>query len=94
MNAPQEIRGFSFVLSEADYEIADRVLHCLLWPCDDLAGEEAMKAYEGLVKGMGVMTITHLDLGNLVVNERAWIEYMEFEVKLCLPLDCETGPFE
>jgi hypothetical protein len=94
VNAPQEIRGFSFVLNEADYETADRVLNCLLWPCDDLPGEEAIKTYEGLVKGTGVMTITHLDLGNLMVNERAWIEYMEFEVELCLPPDCETGPVE
>jgi hypothetical protein len=59
-----------------------------------LPGEEAIKTYEGLVKGTGVMTITHLDLGNLMVNERAWIEYMEFEVELCLPPDCETGPVE
>ena len=33
----------------------------------------------------GVMTITNLELGNLIPNERAWIESMNFEVKVYLP---------
>jgi hypothetical protein len=30
----------------------------------------------------GTLIITHLELGNLNPGERAWIEYMEFEVTL------------
>ncbi len=36
----------------------------------------------------GTLRINNLKLGNLTVNEQAWIEYMEFEVELSLAEEC------
>ena len=33
------------------------------------------------------MTITDIELGNLIPNDHVWIESMEFEVKIYLPVE-------
>ncbi|MHC4643088.1 MAG: hypothetical protein ACYS32_15705 [Planctomycetota bacterium] len=39
----------------------------------------------GIPTSRGILTIVDLELGNLIPNEIAWIESMEFEVKIYLP---------
>lgn len=90
-SAPQEARHFAFVLSEADYHAADGALDKLLWPYQYSEEEvqQAQQIYDQLETATGVLTITGLELGNLIAGERAWIEQMEFEVELVLPNDRE-----
>jgi hypothetical protein len=83
-NYPQETRNFSFVLHEEDYQRASDVLECILWPplCEDITPEEAIEIHRSISIKKGTLIITHLELGNLNPGERAWIEYMEFDVTL------------
>ena len=80
----EKTRAFSFVLDETDYQIAHNAVGKLLWPYNyseeevDRAGE----MYWQLDKVEGVLTITRIELGNLRVGERAWIDQMEFVVEL------------
>lgn len=91
VNAPQEERGFYFVLNEADYQVAATAYDILNYPSllpEDLSEQrkkQILEQREQLVPREGELTITRLELGNLVVGEQAWINYMEFEVTLDLP---------
>ncbi len=38
-------------------------------------------------RSRGVMTITNLELGNLIPDSKAWIEYMGFEANVYLPTE-------
>jgi len=67
VNAPQEIRDFIF---------SPEVGRSITWPID----REDVKRITR--DGQGMLTITHLDLGNLVPGERAWIESMRFTVRI------------
>lgn len=82
LNAPQRVRPFHFVLNEENYQRASDLLKCILWPCTDLDILDAIEMHQTIPIASGELTITQLELGNLVVGELAWIEYMEFEVKL------------
>ncbi|MFO7680530.1 MAG: hypothetical protein R6X34_10805 [Chloroflexota bacterium] len=79
---PQEVRSFYFVLTEEDYETAMEAIACIIHPCDDIGVKEAIQIHEEITKARGEVTITDLELGNLVASERAWIENMEFTVEL------------
>lgn len=82
VNAPQEIRCFNFVFSQEGYErmLAER--KCLQWniDCSDSGMEE-----EQIYTSRGILTITELELGNLIPNEQAWIDSMKFDVEIYLP---------
>jgi hypothetical protein len=86
VNAPQHERGFCFVLNEEDYQISYYRLNEQLLSEEER--EENEKKFELMQPKSGLLTITKLELGNLEVGERAWIEYMEFEVELNLSDDC------
>lgn len=86
VNAPQKERRFYFLLNEIDYQIAEDGLDTR-----GIESEEKRKQLqekrEQLKPREGMLTITHLELGNLGIGKQAWIEYMEFEVELNLPSD-------
>ena len=92
VNAPQEKRGFNFVLREADYEIASEAVECIMWPplCEDMDMQTAIDLHQSVPTMGGILWVTELELGNLISGEQAWIEYMEFEVELNLPADWEN----
>ena len=85
--APQEIRPFSFVLTETDYHIADNALDKILWPYEysEEQVQQARQIYNELETATGVLTITDLVLDNLIVGKMPWIETMEFEVTIEFP---------
>lgn len=85
--APQTVRHFAFVLNAADYQTAEEAVAVLMWPHQytDAEVEQAFEEYEALPVATGVLTITHLELGNLVVGETAWIERLAFEAAIQLP---------
>ncbi|MCH7990084.1 MAG: hypothetical protein IID46_13160, partial [Planctomycetes bacterium] len=53
-----------------------------------------MKIHEQLPKGAGKLTIKEMELGNLIIGERPWIERMEFEVELTFPLTTDTSTWQ
>lgn len=83
VNAPQKVRRFYFILNEEDHQIAYNSLNLQLFPEEE--HEQIWKKREQLEPREGQLTITKLELGNLVPGEDAWIENMEFEVELSLP---------
>ena len=85
VNAPQEVRRFEFVLDQDNYETAKEALGCLLWVCDDLSFEQAENLHESTIKATGILTITEMELGNLVLGKRAWIEHFKFVLGLYFP---------
>ena len=84
VNAPQEIREFNFVLTRKDYETERNAWRCLMWGLDCPIGTEPDKPGE-IPMSRGILTITDLQLGNLIPHDEAWIETMSFEVKIYLP---------
>ncbi len=84
---PHTVRHFAFVLNEADYQTAGEAVAVLMWPHQHTEAEvaQAFEVYEALPVATGVLTITHLELGNLVAGETAWIERMMFEVDIQWP---------
>lgn len=89
VNAPGDIREFFFVLNPEDYREAQRALDKMLWP-GNWSEEEVQNAknlHEKLPKGVGKLTIKEkeMELGNLIIGERPWIERMEFEVEITFP---------
>jgi len=87
VNAPQEIRNFSFVLDSAGYQAAYEALDVVLWPDGraeaDLRGAE--KRLKAVPKARAVMEIGALELGNLAEGEQAWIERLAFQIQINLP---------
>ena len=91
VNAPQKEREFNFVLSEADYQAAyiynELIIHS--YEFDNMAEQDKKQIeeqYKKLKPGAGKLAITNLELGNLIVGKLAWIDNMEFEVTLDLPI--------
>ncbi len=79
------------MLDEKGYQIAsdavDKLMHPYLYSEKEVAQAQEIMHTELLEKATGVLTITHIELGNLVVGERAWIDRMEFKVELYPPGD-------
>ncbi|MBN1150398.1 hypothetical protein JXA84_04150 [candidate division WOR-3 bacterium] len=84
VNAPQNERGFRFVLDDSCYTIAEKYVKMVCWPHEYTQDEIDAASYEfnGLKFGRGRLIITDMKLGNLFVGERAILEYIEFEVEL------------
>ena len=82
VNAYQEERGFNFALDHDSFEIMQSSYRCSHWfvDCPTETSSQPVAYWS-----RGILTITDLELGNLVPNERAWIESMNFEVKVYLP---------
>jgi len=87
VNAPQYERNFCFFLNETDYQIAYYRLNDQLLSSEE-EGQEIREKYSLIKSRAGILRINDLKLGNLIVNEQAWIEYMEFEVELSLTDEC------
>jgi hypothetical protein len=89
VNAPQEVRWFNFVLDRASYETVRAAEDCSLYSIcpNGLISDESFMLITNVPKSHGILTITRLELGNLIPNEKAWIEDMEFEVEIFLPAE-------
>jgi hypothetical protein len=87
VNAPQELREFYFVLSEADYRNAMDALQIMLWPYSYSKQQidRAERAHSKLRKGNGTMTIRDLKLNTLEPRKQAGIERATFNVALLFP---------
>jgi hypothetical protein len=82
VNAPQAIRRFCFARDPASFAQA------ISWAEARRDGTLAPAEAFSFVTSPGVLTITGLTLGNLVEGERAWIERMDYEVRLDLATPC------
>lgn len=72
-------RDFNFVFNVRDYqELFDSEFNL---PAINTVDVTKIKS------SRGSLTITDIKLGNLIPNERPWIESMKFEVKIYLPPD-------
>ena len=84
LNPPQRGRGFFFVPTEADYFAAQAALAVALWPAGrseaevQAAGEDIQR----IEKAEAILHVEKLELGNLILGKRAWIERMSFTVEL------------
>jgi len=72
-------RYFSFVFTQSEYD-------AIFNDAFNLPTDENVDASK-ILTSRGVLTIVDLKLGNLILNEIAWIESMKFEVKIYLPSD-------
>lgn len=88
IQAPQKERRFYFVVNEDDYQIAYDGLDTRQIDSEE-ERKQRQEQREQLEPREGRLTITQLELGNLEIEERAWIESMEFEVELNLPSDID-----
>jgi hypothetical protein len=84
VNAYQEERGFNFVFSHDDFEIMQSAYRCA-HSFVDCPAETSDKTV--VYWSRGIMTITNLELGNLIPHENAWIESMDFDIKVYLPAE-------
>jgi hypothetical protein len=87
VNAPQYERRFCFFQDESDYQIAYYWLNNQLLSSEEERQENKEK-FSMIKSRTGILRINNLELGNLIVNDRAWIEDMEFEVELNLTDEC------
>ena len=87
INAPQELREFYFVVTEADYRSAFDALQILLWPYS--YSKQQIDAAEGahakVRKGRGKLMIRDLKLNVLELGKQAGIDRMAFDVELTFP---------
>lgn len=86
VNAPQEVRDFNFVLTDADYRKAFDALQILLWPYSYSKQQikEADDVHAKLPKGNGTLTIRDLQLDRLEPGKQAGIDRMTVDVELFL----------
>jgi len=73
-------RYMNFVFSRDDYNTVYYSKACSMWgfASDCIRATQTSTEIE-VPRTRGILTITELELGNLVPNEHAWIEYMEFK---------------
>lgn len=85
--APQENRGFAFVISKKDYNYVSKLLDKILYPqnISEKEQEDATDEFFAYKKATGLLHIKKLKLGNLIVEKQAWIEKMEFSVDIQFP---------
>jgi hypothetical protein len=88
LNVPQERRSFRFVITRAAYESARAALEIMLWPSGRTEAEieAAGERWDSVPTASGELTISELELGNLVPGKEAWIERMAFTLVLRYPL--------
>ncbi len=82
------LREFRFVLNEADYQGMHEALAILLWPADYSEGEiaTARAAMTETVTGAGTLRIVEARTRPPgPEHPGGLIEYLEFEVELCMP---------
>lgn len=87
VNAPQRLRQFYFVRTDADFRKAFDALQILLWPYGYLKQQinEAENVHAKLLKGQGSLNIRDLKLNTLELGKQAGIDRMTFDVELIFP---------
>ena len=80
-------RGFSFVLSHADYVACREALDRVLWPYgfSEAAVDSAQQTLDRLARGEGLLTIRSMELGGLGKGSSPWFRSIRFDVALRLP---------
>jgi hypothetical protein len=88
LNVPQKERFINFVFNRNDYKIVWHRSRCNEWGIDeDCAFATQTSAQTAVFWTRARFTITELELGNLVPNSYAWIEYMKFKLDVYLPAE-------
>ena len=72
-------RRITYVLNREDAVTAYDSLACSMWGTDTDCARATQTSTNIIERSGGTFSITKLELGNLVPNSYAWIEYMEFE---------------
>ena len=72
-------RRITFVLNREDAMTAYDSLACSMWGIDSDCARATQTSTNIIERSGGIFSITKLELGNLVPNSHAWIEFMEFE---------------
>lgn len=87
VNAPQKERQFAFLLNENDNKTAIARYRCSQWgiDCPTVTPSDKNADISEIPRSVAIFTITNLEFGNLIPNKMAWIERMNFEVKIYLP---------
>lgn len=83
-------RYFNFLFNRKDFEIVWHGDRCAEWkiPEDCAFATQTTAGGEVFIPhSRARFTITEIELGNLVPNKYAWIEYMEFKVEIYLPAE-------
>lgn len=74
------VSRFNFVFNRADHTQQQMQFNCQV-------GVNCPPVIRDIPRSRGILTITDMELGNLMPNSKAWIETMEFEVKIYLPAE-------
>lgn len=72
-------RRITFVLNREDAETTYDALACSMWRIDTDCARATQTSTNIVERSGGIFSIINMELGNLVPNRHAWIEYMEFE---------------
>ncbi len=82
-------RDFHFVTSGADYRSAAEAVRKLLWPAGlpERELEEARRDLDGVRRATGRLVILDSRLGGMAQGDPGRIEWIRFEVEVCLPTD-------
>lgn len=83
VNAPQALRAFCFVSTNEDFQRALEALATGIPALGEAIAADAFPLHRG------TLTITDYTLGNLVADEQAWFEEIEFAVTLDLDQPCD-----
>jgi hypothetical protein len=88
VNAPGELRDFSFVLNEAEYQKFFDALNLVEHVPDatEKQRDDARNFVDHGPRQHGTLTIVAMKLGGLVKGTQPWFESMKFRVDLCFPL--------
>lgn len=80
-------RDFHFVMTGADYRAAAEAVRKLLWPAGLPEGEldQARRALDGVPRATGRLVIFDSRLAGTEQGGPGWIEWIRFEVEVCLP---------
>ena len=75
------------MFNKKDYNYVSKLLDKVLYPqnLSEKEQDEATDEFFNYRKGIGILHIKNLELGNLIINEQAWIEKMEFSVEIEIP---------
>ncbi len=74
-----QTRDFNFIFNQNDFEAIFNAHY------PNPANTSPQTDLTKISRSRGLFTITKLKLGNLIPDKAAWIESMEFEVKIYLP---------
>lgn len=78
-------RYFTFVFNREDHLITYHHFACAMWRVETECTQAAQTNINtDVTRSRSIFSITNLELGNLIPNSFAWIEYMEFKFEVYL----------